>query len=169
MVIWHKVKTNKPTIHNPRNPLDSLMAVRIQKKVTVNANNQYGPSPFKTGSSFSKLLIFFEWEVFLKLFLSQEQDCIRFEEVMKVTRSRLNEKLHDKTGSILTAGKKLQQKEKKTEDQKDIHLLNLVFNHLSRVPKLCRKMGCVGMCGCVWIQLFQNIWQLHSMQTGRPI
>lgn len=76
---------------------------------------------------------------------------------MKVTRSRLNEKLHDKTVSILTAGKKLQQKEKKTEDQKDIHLLNLVFNHLLRVPKLCRKMGCVGMCGCVWIQLFQNI------------
>lgn len=73
---------------------------------------------------------------------------------MKEKRSRLNEKVHDRTVSILTAGKKLQQKEKKTEDQKDMHLVSLVFNYLSRDPKLCRKMGCVGMCGCVWIQLF---------------
>lgn len=73
---------------------------------------------------------------------------------MKEKRSRLNERVHDRTVSIMTAGKKLQQKEKKTEDQKDMHLVSLVFNYLSRVPKLCRKMGCVDMCGCVWIQLF---------------
>lgn len=67
---------------------------------------------------------------------------------MKEKRSRLNEKVHDRTVSIMTAGKKLQQKEKKTEDQKDMHLVSLVFNYLSRVPKLCRKNG---VCRYVWV------------------
>lgn len=38
------------------------MEVRIENKGTFNADNQYGPSPFKTKvSSFGMLLIFFEW------------------------------------------------------------------------------------------------------------
>lgn len=130
--------------------LDSKLEVRIQRKARFMANNHYYRSSYKIGPYFSQLFIFLE---FLKLFLTQEQDCIRFQKVMAVKRSRLKGRVEGKRTPTLTPQCNQARGRKKMEDKRDIHLVSFEVTYPSRVPNFCRRIGCVRMCGCIGIQL----------------